>query len=155
LALGNLKEMYGFFKSKFAARNFRFSKSAELCIQHCVSTGGSGTHSICVCSVHQNVKLMKSGSEQNITPAEDDVPLKSHKICTELCVIHHNPHSVLCECPLCPDINSFQRTRPKVLLQRSVTAFRGMSRKLCNKIEALQAQPTIIPRGLTSVSSLC
>lgn len=34
------------------------SKFAELCPKWCVIAGSSGTHSVCVCTIHQNVKTM-------------------------------------------------------------------------------------------------
>ena len=35
-----------------------FSKFAEFRPKECVLPGSSGTHSVCVCTKHQNVKLM-------------------------------------------------------------------------------------------------
>ena len=35
-----------------------FSKFAELSPKECVLAGATGTHSVCVCMIHQNVKLM-------------------------------------------------------------------------------------------------
>ena len=39
-----------------------FSKFAELRPKECVIAGSSGTHSVCVCTTHQNVKLMMVGT---------------------------------------------------------------------------------------------
>ena len=36
------------------------SKFAELRPKECVLAGASGTHNVCVCTIHQNVKLMLS-----------------------------------------------------------------------------------------------
>ena len=38
-----------------------FSKFADFHPKHCVLAGASGTHSVCVCTIHQNVKLMMLG----------------------------------------------------------------------------------------------
>ena len=38
-----------------------FSKFAELRPRYCVLAGASGTHSVCICTIHQNVKLMILG----------------------------------------------------------------------------------------------
>ena len=40
-----------------------FSKFAELYPQHCVLAEASGTHAVCVCTIHQNVKLMMTGGK--------------------------------------------------------------------------------------------
>ena len=39
-----------------------FTKFSQLRPKECVLAGASGTHSVCVCTVHQNVKLMMAGS---------------------------------------------------------------------------------------------
>ena len=58
LMLSNLREVYREFKEKFPDRKIGFSKFAELRPKHCILAGASGTHSVCVCTIHQNVKLM-------------------------------------------------------------------------------------------------
>ena len=59
--LSNLKEVYYAFKDKYPNEKVGFSKFAELRPRHCVLAGASGTHSVCVCTIHQNVKLMVQG----------------------------------------------------------------------------------------------
>ena len=54
----NLREVYHEFKGQFPAQKVGFSKFADLRPKHCVLAGASGTHSVCVCTIHQNVKLM-------------------------------------------------------------------------------------------------
>ena len=61
LLLGNLKEVYQQFKEKHPMEKIGFSKFSELRPQHCVLAGASGTHAVCVCTIHQNVKLMMIG----------------------------------------------------------------------------------------------
>ncbi|MCG8624127.1 MAG: hypothetical protein MJE68_19305, partial [Proteobacteria bacterium] len=58
LILSNLRELYLNFKEKHPAASIGFSKFAELRPKHCILAGASGTHSVCVCTIHQNVKLM-------------------------------------------------------------------------------------------------
>lgn len=58
LVLSNLKEVYHEFKMKYCDKKIGFSKFASLRPKHCVLAGASGTHSVCVCTIHQNVKLM-------------------------------------------------------------------------------------------------
>ena len=49
--LCNLKEAYHQFKQQHPDIKVGFSKFAEL-------AGATGTHSVCVCTINQNVKLM-------------------------------------------------------------------------------------------------
>lgn len=57
----NLRELYSLFKSEFPNLKIGFSKFAEYRPQECTLAGGSGTHTVCVCIIHQNVKLMIGG----------------------------------------------------------------------------------------------
>ena len=61
LVLSNLKELYCLFKDRHPGKKVGFSKCAELRPRHCVLAGASGTQSVCVCTIHQNVKLMIHG----------------------------------------------------------------------------------------------
>ena len=58
LILSNLRKLYLNFKEKHPTASIGFSKFAELRPKHCILAGASGTHSVCVCTIHQNVKLM-------------------------------------------------------------------------------------------------
>ena len=62
LVLSNLKEAYQLFKGNFPTEKVGFSKFAELRPKHCVLAGASGTHAVCVCTIHQNIKLMMLGA---------------------------------------------------------------------------------------------
>ena len=55
LILSNLQEL---FKEKHPAASIGFSKFVELRPKHCILAGARGTHSVCVCTIHQNIKLM-------------------------------------------------------------------------------------------------
>ena len=61
LLLLNLKELYQFFKEEHPDAEIGFTKFSILRPKYCVLAGSSGTHSICVCPYHQNVKLMIHG----------------------------------------------------------------------------------------------
>ena len=58
LILCNIKELFNAFKVKFPEIKIGFSKFSSLRPKWCVLAGGSGTHSVCVCSIHQNIKLL-------------------------------------------------------------------------------------------------
>ena len=57
LVLCNLKEAYEVFKADHQGIKISFSKFSELRPRQCVLAGSSGTHSVCVCTTHQNLKL--------------------------------------------------------------------------------------------------
>ncbi|KAG1656070.1 ARL14 effector protein [Nymphon striatum] len=58
LLLANIKEIYGEYKLKYPEIRIGFSKFCELRPKWCITVGASGTHSVCVCTIHQNVKLL-------------------------------------------------------------------------------------------------
>ena len=51
LFLTNLWKLYCLFKDRHPEVKVAFSKFAELRPPHCVLTGASGTHSVCVCAL--------------------------------------------------------------------------------------------------------
>ena len=63
LLLCNLKEAYHHFKSIHPDIRVGFSTFASLRPKECILAGASGTHSVCVCTLHQNTKLMFIGSK--------------------------------------------------------------------------------------------
>lgn len=62
LILCNFKELYQNFKAQYDSVPIQFSKFASLRPAHCILAGKSGTHVVCVCTIHQNVKLMLEGN---------------------------------------------------------------------------------------------
>lgn len=102
LILCNLKEAYALFKQKHTDNKIGFSKFAELRPKHCVLAGASGTHSVCVCTIHQNFKLMMIGGKIAELTATDDVPLKTHKDCIALVICNPpQPACYLGDCKEC------------------------------------------------------
>lgn len=100
LILSNLKEAHKHFKDKYPNIKIGFSKFAELRPKHCVLAGQSGTHSVCVCTTHQNVKLMIENAKLNTVTSGN---LQNYKQCIAkmLC----NPSSIDCnmgQCEYCP-----------------------------------------------------
>ena len=90
LILGNLREIYQLFK-KFPSQSVGFSKFAELRPKHCVLAGASGIHAVCVCTIHQNLKLMMVGGKIAELTADENIPLRSYDHClAKLPAIHLN-----------------------------------------------------------------
>ena len=58
LLLCNLKELYVLYKENNPEIQISYSKFASLRPKWCILPGASGTHSVCVCSYHQNAILL-------------------------------------------------------------------------------------------------
>lgn len=72
LVLANLTEIYRLFKERFPEIRIGFSKFAELRPAECVLAGAAGTHTVCVCVIHQNFKLKFLGAKLNRIETETD-----------------------------------------------------------------------------------
>lgn len=130
LMLCNLREAYEHFKEKHPEVKIGFSKFAALRPKECVLPGASGTHSVCVCAKHQNVKLMVAAIENvfknNSTDTSTDDPDLSTSSLPQLddgpdtnyiCHYRHclallqcNPPQEICffgECDNCPRKEEF------------------------------------------------
>ena len=64
--LCNLREIYAAFKEKYPVK-LRFSKFCTFRPKWCVLAGFSGTHSVCVCSIHQNAISLVDAVSRDIT----------------------------------------------------------------------------------------
>jgi len=106
LVLCNLKEAFQLFKDKHPDLKLGFSKFAELRPKECILAGESGTHSVCVCSIHQNTKLMFIGAKlSNVT----DGQFLQYQHC--LAAIQCNPPRIQCflgRCDDCPGTDKVQ-----------------------------------------------
>ena len=100
LLLCNLKELYEQFKRLYSGTIVGFSTFAMLRSKECVLAGSCGTHSVCVCSLHQIAKLMFYGSKI-ATLSEGAISHYRHCLAAMMC----NPPRVLCylgKCKQCP-----------------------------------------------------
>ena len=94
LILSNLKELYANFKTRHSHIQVGFSKFCELRPKWCVLAGSSGTHSVCVCTYHQNMKLLLA--PLNISYEE----LFPFIVCDQ-----NNRECMVHRCPRCPQSN--------------------------------------------------
>lgn len=67
LILLTLNELFSLYKQKHPSHKIGRSMFCALRPKWCVLPGSSGTHSVCVCKYHQNVKLMIEGAKFNIS----------------------------------------------------------------------------------------
>jgi len=96
LLLSNLSEIYSNFKEENPDLKIGFSTFASLRPQWCILAGPKGKHSVCVCTHHQNVKLMVAAISSQLNYKD----LMSMIVCdvnNKDCMLHH--------CGECPNIN--------------------------------------------------
>ena len=93
LILINLAEMYAEFKKVNPGIKIGLSKFCSLKPKWCVYAGASGTHSVCVCTHHQNAKLLVDAISWEL----DYKTLMGKVVCdteNNMCMVHR--------CPKCP-----------------------------------------------------
>lgn len=112
LVLCNLKELYRDFKERYPAQKIGFSKFAMLRPRECILAGSGGTHSVCVCTVHQNVKLMLQGSKIALL-SQNEFPTYSSLIEKIVCFSSTEQCFLNC-CPNCPGFDSLEETLQKL-----------------------------------------
>ena len=94
LLLANISEIYANFKAEVPSLKIRFSTFALLWPKWCMPVGLAGLYNVCICTYHQNVKLMFSTVNTSLN--YKDV-LKLFVCSTE------NSDCMLHQCDLCPE----------------------------------------------------
>lgn len=121
LLLYSLNDLYRHFKTFNPKIQVSFSMFAKLRPKNCILPGQSGTHSVCVCTIHQNVKMMTDAINLEKLTQENAEKLIDYKdflkkincsAPTESCYLN--------ECKKCPGINMFQAYLQKLLLDSSI-----------------------------------
>jgi len=92
-----------------------------LCPKECVLAGSSDTHSVCICTTLNDVKLMMTGSKMDNVTGNEEVPLKhySHAIAMTMC----NPALTSCQlgtCECCPGIESLNEVLERCYEEMSI-----------------------------------
>lgn len=100
LLLCNLKELYSIFKTKYPDLKVGFSSFASLRPKWCVLAGSAGTHTVCVCTYHENVKLKLTGLSRDLDYKE----LMAEAVCdlkSKDCMFH--------TCKNCPGLETLKK----------------------------------------------
>lgn len=93
LILCSLNELFVMFREKYPEMKIGRSMFCSLRPKWCVLPGSSGTHSVCVCKYHQNIKLIIEGAKINTT-YKDLLKLVVCNIKNETCMFN--------KCSECP-----------------------------------------------------
>ena len=94
LLLCTVKELYNRFVSKHPEAKIKLTSFCSLKSKWCIQPGKSGTHSVCVCAIHQNVVLLCDAIDKKHSE------LLQHLFCdteNKICMIHR--------CQNCPGID--------------------------------------------------
>ena len=94
LLLSNIFEIYAYFKAEFPSLKIGFSTFALLQPKWCMLAVVARSHNVCVCTYHQNVKLMLNTVITSL----------NYKDILKICVCStENADCILHHCDLCPE----------------------------------------------------
>ena len=111
----------------FPDKKICFSKFASLWPKGCVLVGASGTHSVCVCTIHQNVKLMIHGSKLGHLTEERTSCLNGYKdYLSRITCIPAGPACFLGECERCASLEAFKDELMQIFTENMVDEIQYM-----------------------------
>ena len=84
LLLFSLKELHVLYQESNLDNKVSFSLFSKLRPKNCILPGKSGTHAVCVCVCHQNVKLMLQAINIQALTANKTVKLTDYKDCINM-----------------------------------------------------------------------
>ena len=94
LLFDNISEIHVNFKAEFPSLKIGFSIFALLWAKWCMPVGNAESHNVCVCTYHQNLKLMLNTVKTSL----------NYKNVLKLCVCStENSDCMLHHCDLCPE----------------------------------------------------
>ncbi|KYN27544.1 hypothetical protein ALC57_03063 [Trachymyrmex cornetzi] len=116
LLLLGLKELHALFKECNAEHKISFSAFAKLKPKNCILAGAAGTHSVCICTIHQNVKLMLDAIDVEKLTKDTEMPIINYKDCLSKIVCREpSPDCWLDKCKQCPGTDELTEQLSSIL----------------------------------------
>lgn len=122
LLLGNLREVYSLFKERHEDVKIGLSKFCQLRPQNVILANASGSHNVCVCTKHQNVKLMLHALKlKKLTENSNGFEMETYKDCFEKMICNTaSPMCYLGKCTECPGMDDFKNKLNELLELNSI-----------------------------------
>ena len=121
LMLLDLRELCLLYKESHKENPVGFSTFAKLKPKNCLLAGANGTHIVCVCTIHQNIKLMLQALNIKKLTENLDNPLSDYKDCLKR-ITCKNPTNEchLNNCKKCPSIDDFSEFLIELLEEHEI-----------------------------------
>lgn len=121
LLLLDLKGLFCLYKESNEDFPVSFSKFAQLRPKECILAGGSGTHSVCVCIIHHNCKLLLDAINIEKLTENSENPIKSYKdFLQQITCENPSENCFLGECDECPSIADFSQYILQLLEEKNI-----------------------------------
>ncbi|KYQ54441.1 hypothetical protein ALC60_06673 [Trachymyrmex zeteki] len=121
LLLFDLRGLFLAFKESNPDIKVGFSKFAQLRPRQCILAGSSGTHSVCVCTIHQNCKLMLDAVNITKLTEKSVKPISDYKDCLQqITCTDPSEECSLGECEKCPNISELMLNVQELLEEQDI-----------------------------------
>lgn len=120
LLLFNLKDIFEQFKLQFPNIKISLSKFKSLRPRQCVYAGQSGTHSVCVCKLHQNVDLKIFAAQKALRKKGFVLDEKAEDFLSSCVCVNTSPQCYLLQCQNCPGFVVPEKTLMQLFTQYGI-----------------------------------
>lgn len=103
LLLHNLAEIHKQFIVSNPEIKISISKFSKLRPAQCILANQNGTHNVCVCKTHENVKLKVQGLKQKLKQKKIDYDFSYHDLLKDIVCKKPRPECYLLKCKNCPE----------------------------------------------------
>jgi len=104
--LGNLGDLHADFLIKFPEIKISLSAFRALRPPQCILAGPKGTHNVCVCKLHGNIRLKLNGLKQEFFRKKFDFKTSYRDYLNDMICSNSTPDCFLGDCKNCPNIET-------------------------------------------------
>lgn len=102
LLLFNISELHEKFKNAFPEITISLSKFRKLRPRECILAGQSGTHNVCVCKIHENIRLKFIAIKQELKKKSVNFDIKPRDVFQDILCQNAKPDCYFSTCENCP-----------------------------------------------------
>lgn len=102
LLYGNISELFEQFKTRFPMIKISLSTFAKYRPEECISAGKPGTHNVCVCKIHENMRLKCDALRDALSKKCVKYSVKYHTYFNEITCAKATTECYFSNCDKCP-----------------------------------------------------
>lgn len=100
--MGNLKDLHTKFSTKYPEEKISLTSFRLLRPQQCIPVGAKGTHNVCVCKIHGNIRLKLNGLKREFLKKKFDFTTKYRDYLKKIICSTPTDECYLENCKKCP-----------------------------------------------------
>ena len=124
LLLNNLSELHKQFLTNHPQHKISLSKFKKLRPRQCIMADKKGTHNVCVCKIHENVRLKVQGLKQELKNCTTDFPYSYHDLLNQIVCKNAKPECYLRTCQKCPGVSVVRNNLHSILVKHNISQIR-------------------------------